>query len=396
MYVILTASFNKLCVIVVLLVSLLFTFECVSFTWEGICFLIKEFDRFILLLWKRWVYIFFPFSSHISSHISSQGFKDDSFLFNTLLFLFIFNECLCALCTPKGAKIMIWLFVSCLTTQKTPQVTSVTSTADIIPIPEVQAHAGEVEEREKKLGIKSALIPSGSFQMGCLKGDDDCYPHENPQHEVTLTKSFYMMTTEATQGMYKTVMGENPSEFSSCGDTCPLEMVSWYDAVRMSNTLNAYLGLESCYEIGSGEEPSVSWSNKECSGWRLPTEAEWEYAARGGEGYRYAGSNNMDEVAWYDDNSGSKTHPVGQKKANGYGLYDMNGNVFEWAWDSRKREYGSSVTDPIYADTSTPFRVRRGGSWDYFARDSRVSDRYGGDASYRSSNQGFRFLRTTP
>jgi formylglycine-generating enzyme required for sulfatase activity len=257
------------------------------------------------------------------------------------------------------------------------------------------AHAGEVEEREKKLGIKSALIPSGSFQMGCTKVDGDCGPDEKPQHEVRLTKSFYMMTTEATQGLYKTIMNTNPSEFSSCGDTCPVENVSWYDAVRFSNALNAYLGLESCYEIGSGDKPSVSWSNKECSGWRLPTEAEWEYAARGGEGYTYAGSNNMDDVGWYGSKS-SKTHPVGQKKANGFGLYDMSGNVWEWVWDSGYRKYGSSVIDPLYVDTSSPLRVFRGGSWDYGAGLSRVSSRDWNLASARNYYRGFRFLRTIP
>jgi formylglycine-generating enzyme required for sulfatase activity len=335
---------------VVLLVSVLFTFECVSFIWKGIGFLIREFDIILLLLWKRWEYNFFPFSSLFPLTFPLKVSK--MILSYSILFSF-----------------------------------SLFST---------NAHAGEVEEREKKLGIKSALIPSGSFQMGCTKGDGDCGPDEKPQHEVRLTKSFYMMTTEATQGLYKTIMNTNPSYFSSCGDMCPVEQVSWYDAVRYSNALNEKLGLESCYEIGSGDKPSVSWSNKECSGWRLPTEAEWEYAARGGESFKYVGSNNIDDVGWYSMNSGTKTHPVGQKKANGFGLYDMGGNVYEWVWDSGYRKYVSSVTDPIYVDTSSHLRVFRGGSWYFDAGYARVSNRLKGYASDRYDDRGFRFLRTIP
>ena len=222
----------------VLLVSLLFTFECVSFTWEGICFLIKEFDRIILLLLKRWVYIFFPFSSHISS----QGFKDDSFLFNTLLFLFIFNECLCALCTPKGAKIMIWLFVSCLTTQKTPQVTSVTSTADIIPIPEVQAHAGEVEEREKKLGINSDFT---TFDQVLLDpeltiGDPkeqwfytgmDCFIHCIESLNGTFLNAFSKSYGEKSLELCKEVFLENNTEAESREK---LMMASWHGGMSIA------------------------------------------------------------------------------------------------------------------------------------------------------------------
>ena len=242
-------------------------------------------------------------------------------------------------------------------------------------------------------GYDAVWIPAGSFTMGCTEGDSGCDSHAKPRHKVTLTKGFYMMTTEVTQGLYKDVMGENPSSFSSCGANCPVESVSWYEAVKMANKLSERDGLESCYQIGSGSRPSVSWNNKDCTGWRLPTEAEWEYAARGGESYKYAGSNNIDEVAWYSSNSGSKTHPVGQKKANGYGLYDMSGNVHEWVWDSWKREYDSSTTDPIYIDTSSPKRVSRGGSWGSDAWYARVSLRDGNRASLRYFRQGLRFLR---
>ena len=137
----------------------------------------------------------------------------------------------------------------------------------------------------------------------------------------------------------------------------------------------------------------VKW-NKSANGYRLPTEAEWEYCARGGEEHLYAGSDNIDEVAWYTGNSGRKMHSVGEKKANGYGLYDMSGNVWERVWDSWKRKYESSTSDPVYVDASSSERVYRGGGWGRSARRTRVSGRLWNGASYRYDYRGFRFLRT--
>jgi len=139
----------------------------------------------------------------------------------------------------------------------------------------------------------------------------------------------------------------------------------------------------------------VEW-NRSANGYRLPTEAEWEYCARGGEEHLYSGSDNIDEVAWYSGNSGRKTHPVGERKANGFALYDMSGNVYEWVLDSWKREYESSTTDPVYVDASSPYRVSRGGSWSNNARNTRVSFRNRNNASHRLNHLGFRFLRSVP
>ena len=143
------------------------------------------------------------------------------------------------------------------------------------------------------------------------------------------------------------------------------------------------------------------------NGYRLPTEAEWEYCARGGENHLYSGSNNIDEIAWYGGfiykdgkwvntgkgNSGKISHPVGEKKANGYGLYDMSGNVYEWVWDTYSEYKRCDVTDP-YTDKSSPYRIFRGGSWNYVASYTRVSFRHRDFASYRYDDLGFRFLRT--
>lgn len=182
------------------------------------------------------------------------------------------------------------------------------------------------------------------------------------------------------------------SSFGSCGNDCPVESVSWYDAVSFANKLSVKEGLEKCYEIDGND---VKWVVEDCSGWRLPTEAEWEYAARGGENYKYAGSNNLSEVAWHKVNSGRKTHVVGQKKANGYGLYDMSGNVYEWCWDWYGKDYYSSSTeeDPK-GPSSGSDRVTRGGSWGSSAWITRVSFRGWVNPSNTNYDVGFRLIRT--
>ena len=191
-------------------------------------------------------------------------------------------------------------------------------------------------------------VEGGSFQMGSKKSKD-----EKPIHTVTIS-SFFMDKTEVTQAQYKKVMGKNPSHFSGCDD-CPVERVSWHDATAFAQKV----------------------------GKRLPTEAEWEYAARGGvktnsgsSQTSYAGSNDLNSVAWYGDNSGSKTHPVAQKQANALGLYDMSGNVWEWCsdWYSDSYYSESPQNDP-QGPNSGSSRVVRGGSWGYLDSSCRVADR---------------------
>ena len=205
------------------------------------------------------------------------------------------------------------------------------------------------------------FVAGGTFQMGSNSESD-----EKPIHTVTIS-GFFMDKTEVTQAEYRKVMGKTPSSFSGCDD-CPVEKVSWHDA-------NAY-----AKKVGK----------------RLPTEAEWEYAARGGnksKGYAYSGSNDLDAVAWYNNNSGSKTHPVAQKQPNELGLYDMSGNVWEWCSDWYDEGYysGSPQTDP-QGSNSGKSRVLRGGSW--FSNDliCRVANRGRLNPDHRNSYYGFRLV----
>ncbi|MAA80352.1 MAG: hypothetical protein CL916_13945 [Deltaproteobacteria bacterium] len=259
---------------------------------------------------------------------------------------------------------------------------------------------------------KMLEIPSGSFIMGALTHDESTEDNEYPRHEVIFTKSILMSVYPCTQGLYESVMGNNPSSFT--GTLKPVEQVSWCSAILFCNRLSTREGLEPPYEIPTELDQAlhqpmmtnrsniirklsnkVRWK-KTANGYRLPTEAEWEYCARGGDSPLYAGSNDVDEVAWYRNNSTSQTHLVGQKDSNGYGIYDMSGNVWEWVWDSWRDNYGtsSSSIDPTYIHESNSLRVIRGGCWSNSAHHTRVSSRTWGVASNQRSFQGFRFSRT--
>jgi len=215
-------------------------------------------------------------------------------------------------------------------------------------------------------GIEFVYIPPGSFMMGSPTNYD-----EEKQHHVILTKGFSMQTTEVTQGQWRAVMGSNPSYFSNCGDNCPVENVSWNDVQEFISKLNRKEG---------------------GSRYRLPTEAEWEYAARAGSTTRFCfgyEDSRLAEYAWYDVNSGISTHSVAQKKPNAWGLYDMHGNVWEWCQDWYGDYPSGSVTDPTGPSWGS-LRVFRGGGWDNFAKlcRSALRNRYLPD--YRHNSLGFR------
>ena len=219
------------------------------------------------------------------------------------------------------------------------------------------------------VNIEMVKVEAGSFNMGATPEMENPNEDEKPVHLVTLTNNYYIGKYEVTQALWKIVMGSNPSDFK--GDNLPVEKVSWDDCQDFISKLNAMTGKR----------------------FRLPTEAEWEYAARGGkksQGYQYSGSNTLDNVAWYHDNSGSKTHAVGTKQPNELGAFDMTGNVWEWCQDWFNRYSSSPQTNPIGA-VSGSCRVYRGGSCCYSGY-CRCSCRFDGTPDFRNGDLGLRLV----
>jgi len=216
--------------------------------------------------------------------------------------------------------------------------------------------------------MKLAFIPAGEFQMGSDSGSND----EKPVHKVRISKPFYMGLTEVTQRQYEAVMGSNPSYFKGADN--PVEQVSWNDAVEFCKKLSAKTG----------------------KAVRLPTEAEWEYASRAGSKTAYCfgdSDSGLGEYAWYGNNSDSKTHPVGQKKPNAWGLFDMHGNVWEWCSDwYDEGYYGKSASDDPTGASSGSSRVLRGGSWLNSANFTRSATRPWLYPSVTLNSYGFRVV----
>jgi formylglycine-generating enzyme required for sulfatase activity len=253
------------------------------------------------------------------------------------------------------------------------------------------------------------FIRPGTFTMGSPT-DELGRVSSEVQHGVTLTRGFWLKETEVTQGEWQAVMGNNPSYFSSCGTNCPVDFVSWWDAVTYCNALSLNQGLTACYTLtGCSGTPGVAGYTcssvarvSGCAGYRLPTEAEWEYAYRAGTTTalyngpitRPSGTDPyLELIGWYTRNSSYQTHPVAGKAANTWGLYDMAGNLWEWTWD-RYGDYSSAPQNDPSGPTNGADRVIRGGAWLYNAQSCRAAQRFFSAPADQSDNIGFRPVRS--
>ena len=210
-------------------------------------------------------------------------------------------------------------------------------------------------------------VQAGTFKMGSTTGESN----EQPVYSVTISKDYYIGETEVTQELWTAVMGSNPS-YNTSGSQLPVDHVSWNDCQTFISKLNSLTG----------------------TNFRLPTEAEWEFAARGGNksaGYTYSGSNTIDDVAWYTSNSGGKAHVVKTKQPNELGIYDMSGNVWEWCSDWYGGYSSASVTDPTGAATGS-LRINRGGSWLFNANNCRCAYRYFYAPAGKDTDLGLRLV----
>ncbi|WP_289059679.1 formylglycine-generating enzyme family protein [uncultured Mesotoga sp.] len=256
---------------------------------------------------------------------------------------------------------------------------------------------------ESVMASRGVLVEGGTFTMGDTWGGGDS--DERPTHKVTFTYDFYIGKYEVTFDEYdvfcEATSRDKPSDEGWGRGARPVINVSWWDAIAYCNWLSEKEKLPKAYDSDGNlldKDGRITIDPSKVVGYRLPTEAEWEYAAKGGnksEGYKYSGSDNVSDVAWYSSNSGSKTQEVGKKAPNELGLYDMSGNVWEWCSDWYGSYSSSAQTNP-YNSTAGSYRVRRGGSWINSATFTRVAFRLYVSPSCTVYNLGFRICRTVP
>ena len=268
-----------------------------------------------------------------------------------------------------------------------------------------------------------ATAPVGTFGMGASRSDPLANPDEEPRHDVTFTHALEVSSTEVTQGQWNRVVdnGSSPQFFANCGARCPVERVNFYEALRYCNQLSKSDGLELCYTLhdctgtagggcaaseqscqGDFTCSSVTFTGVDCTGYRLPTEAEWEYMARAGSDVPLPGPE-LTKNAWFDKNANQTTHAIGTRLPNAWGVRDALGNVAEWTWDAFERYSEAPVTDPTgplsFTAADVAPRVVRGSS--YLSQGSQLREmarmfdgQEGVDPSTRSSQIGFRVVRT--
>jgi len=256
---------------------------------------------------------------------------------------------------------------------------------------------------ESVMASRGVLVEGGTFTMGDTWGDGDS--DEKPIHKVTFTYNFYIGKYETTFDEYdafcEATGKSKPSDNSWGRGQRPVINVTWWDAIDYCNWLSEKEKIPIAYDYMGNlldKDGRVTTDITKVLGYRLPTEAEWEYAARGGNksrGYQYAGSSTVGDVAWYDSNSGNKTQEIGKKAPNELGIYDMSGNVWEWCSDWYG-DYSSSAQTNPYNSTAGSSRVLRGGSWYINATYARVADRNRSSPTYTYYPLGFRICRTVP
>ena len=244
----------------------------------------------------------------------------------------------------------------------------------------------EQQTGEAFLADDMIWINGGTFTMGSPAAESGRSGNEGPQRQVTLS-SFYIGRYEITQAEYQEIMGANPSSFK--GQDLPVETVSWFDAIDYCNRRSEKEGLIPVYTISGN---SVRW-NENANGYRLPSEAEWEFACRAGSQTPFYTGTSVNEAGWHSGNSGGRTHPVGTKQPNSWGLYDMHGNVLEWCWDWLGTYSGEAQTDPRGAISGSS-RVYRGGCFRFEAHQSRSAFRFGNHPNLRVFLVGLRVARS--